>query len=207
MNDFKLLEVKGSWSEVLDACRSTVSKKFLNKEPSEEFKRAILISEHSPIRTKLFKWIWYDLPYWVSTHFARHHIGFEKWISPQRNDRQDNYNREQAPQDAPVTFIGAGNTQALINMSNVRLCFTASKKTRDKMVQLKEEIKKVDKTTAWGMVPSCIYRGGCPEKGLGTKCKLYEDFLNRHPEITAQTSLEERYDIYYEEFFGKKFQS
>lgn len=207
MNDFKLLEVKGSWSEVLDACRSTVSKKFLNKEPSEEFKRAILISEHSPIRTKLFKWIWYDLPYWVSTHFARHHIGFEKWISTQRNDRQDNYDREQAPQDAPVTFIGEGNTQALINMSKVRLCFTASKKTRDKMVQLKEEIKKVDKTTAWGMVPSCIYRGGCPEKGLGTKCKFYEDFLNRHPEITAQTSLEERYDIYYEEFFGKKFQS
>lgn len=206
MNDFKLLEVKGSWSEVLDACRSTVSKKFLNKEPSEEFKRAILISEHSPIRTKLFKWIWYDLPYWVSTHFARHHIGFEKWISTQRNDRQDNYDREQAPQDAPVTFIGEGNTQALINMSKVRLCFTASKKTRDKMVQLKEEIKKVDKTTAWGMVPSCIYRGGCPEKGLGTKCKFYEDFLKRHPEITVQTSLEERYDIYYEEFFGEKFQ-
>lgn len=206
MNDFKLLEVKGSWSEVLDACRSTVSKKFLNKEPSEEFKRAILISEHSPIRTKLFKWIWYNLPYWVSTHFARHHIGFEKWISTQRNDRQDNYDREQAPQDAPVTFIGEGNTQALINMSKVRLCFTASKKTRDKMVQLKEEIKKVDKTTAWGMVPSCIYRGGCPEKGLGTKCKFYEDFLKRHPEITVQTSLEERYDIYYEEFFGEKFQ-
>lgn len=205
MNDFKLLEVKGSWSEVLDACRSTVSKKFLNKEPSEEFKRAILVSEHSPIRTKLFKWIWYDLPYWVSTHFARHHIGFEKWISTQRNDRQDNYDREQAPQDAPVTFIGEGNTQALINMSKVRLCFTASKKTRDKMVQLKEEIKKVDKTTAWGMVPSCIYRGGCPEKGLGTKCKFYEEFLKRHPEITAQTSLEERYDIYYEEFFGEKF--
>ena len=207
MDDFKLLEVKGSWSEVLDACRSTVSKKFLNKEPSEEFKRAILISEHSPIRTKLFKWIWYDLPYWVSTHFARHHIGFEKWISTQRNDRQDNYDREQAPQDAPVTFIGEGNTQALINMSKVRLCFTASKKTRNKMVQLKEEIKKVDKTTAWGMVPSCIYRGGCPEKGLGTKCKFYEEFLKRHPEITAQTSLEERYDIYYEEFFGEKFQA
>ena len=32
-----------------------------------------------------------------------------------------------------------------------------------------------------------------------------EEFLNRHPEITAQTSLEERYDIYYEEFFGEKF--
>ena len=35
--------------------------------------------------------------------------------------------------------------------------------------------------------------------------KFYEEFLNRHPEITAQTSLEERYDIYYEEFFGEKF--
>ena len=205
MKDFELLNVNGTWAEVLDACRSTVSKEYLNKEPSDKFKRAIIVAEHSPIRIRFFKWVWRNLPYWVSTHFARHHIGFEKWISTQRNDRQDNYDREKAPQDAPVTFMAEGNTQALINMAKVRLCFTAAKATRDKMVELKKEIKNVDKTTAWGMVPSCIYRGGCPEKGLDTKCKFYEEFLKRHPEITVQTSLEERYDIYYEEFFGEKF--
>ena len=87
MKDFELLSTSGSWSEILDACRSTVSKDFLNKEPSETFKKSILVAEHSPIRIKTFKWIWRNLPYWISTHFARHHIGFEKWISTQRNYR------------------------------------------------------------------------------------------------------------------------
>ena len=99
MKDFEILDTKGSWLDVLNTCRSTVSKKFLTKEPSEEFKRAIIMSEHSPIRTKLIKWVWRNLPYWVSTQFARHHIGFEKWISTQRNDRQEFYDREKAPQD------------------------------------------------------------------------------------------------------------
>ena len=207
MKDFEILDTKGSWLDVLNTCRSTVSKKFLTKEPSEEFKRAIIVSEHSPIRTKLIKWVWRNLPYWVSTHFARHHIGFEKWISTQRNDRQEFYDREKAPQDAPVIFVGEGNTQALINMSKVRLCFTASKATRDKMVELKKGIKEIDKTTAWAMVPSCIYRGGCPEKGLGVKCDFYKKFLERHPEITASTTLEERYDAYYEDFFNEKYEA
>lgn len=203
MKDFELLSIKGTWAEILDACRSTVSKKFLNKEPSEEFKKAILTAEHSPIRTRSFKWVWRNLPYWLAMHYARHHSGFEKWISTQRNDRQDNYDREQAPQDAPVTFIGEGNTQALINMAKVRLCFTAAPKTRNKMVELKKEINEVDPAVAWSMVPSCIYRGGCVEEGLGTGCNFYKKFLERHPEITMETTIQERYDIYNAEFFGK----
>ena len=67
------------------------------------------------------------------------------------------------------------------------------------------DIKEIDKTTAWAMVPSCIYRGGCPEKGLGVKCDFYKKFLERHPEITVSSSLNERYDAYYEDFFGEKF--
>ena len=54
MKDFELLNVKGTWAEVLDACRSTVSKEYLNKEPSEKFKKAIIVAEHSPIRIRFF---------------------------------------------------------------------------------------------------------------------------------------------------------
>ena len=75
----EILKVKGEWAEVLDACRATVSKKFLNKEPSKEFKKSLVICEHSPLRTIWVKWRWQGLPSYIATHFARHHIGFEKW--------------------------------------------------------------------------------------------------------------------------------
>lgn len=45
----ELLGVKGSWREVVDDCRATVGKESLGHEPSEKFKRNILIAEHSPI--------------------------------------------------------------------------------------------------------------------------------------------------------------
>ena len=45
--------------------------------------------------------------------------------------------------------------------------------------------------------------GGCREEGLGTGCHFYENFLKRHPEITVNTSIQERYDIYNKEFYNK----
>lgn len=39
-------------------------------------------------------WIWSQLLSWVSVHFARHHIGWEKFISTQRTDRT-NVNRKE----------------------------------------------------------------------------------------------------------------
>ena len=200
----EILKIKGGWDEVLDACRATVSKKFLNKEPSEEFKYNLIISEHSPIRTLLVKWRWEGLPSYIATHFARHHIGFEKWISTQRNDRQKKYDRELAPQNAPVTFVGEGNAQFFINLGKVRLCTTADPKTRQQTQDLKREMAEHgDKVIAWSMVPSCIYRGGCSELD---GCDFYKKFLERHPEITVNTTIKERYDIYNKEFFGENAQ-
>ena len=46
----EILKIKGDWQEVVDDCRATVKKSPLGKEPSYAFKKAILISEHSPIR-------------------------------------------------------------------------------------------------------------------------------------------------------------
>lgn len=205
--NFEMLSIKGGWDEILDACRSTVSKKFLNKEPSEKFKKGLLVAQHSPLRLKYFKWIWRGIPYWISVHFCRHHEGVEKFVSTQRNDRQQNYDRESAPQDAPVNLIMEANTQAVLNMANVRLCYAAAPKTRQKMVELKQEINEIDSCVAWAMVPSCIAKGGCVEEGLGTGCKFYEKFLDRHPEITARTSIQERYDIYNSEFFKQNILS
>ena len=51
----EILKIKGEWSEVLDACRATVSKKFLNKEPSKEFKKALVICEPTAYTHSVFK--------------------------------------------------------------------------------------------------------------------------------------------------------
>lgn len=45
-----ITNIKGNWQEVVDTCRATSGKGSLGHEPSEDFKRRILIAEHSPIR-------------------------------------------------------------------------------------------------------------------------------------------------------------
>ena len=57
----EIIKIKGDWQEVVDDCRATVGKESLGKEPSSEFKRSILISEHSPIRGISIKWRWNNI--------------------------------------------------------------------------------------------------------------------------------------------------
>lgn len=81
----EIKKIKGSWEEVVDDCRATVGKPPLGHEPSEDFKRRILIAEHGPIRTISVKWAWHGIKSWIATHWSRH-----KWeccISTQRSDR------------------------------------------------------------------------------------------------------------------------
>ena len=193
-----ILKIKGDWEEVVDNCRSTVSKPPLGKEPSKKFKRAILISEHSPIRCISVCWKWLGIPSWVATHFSRHK--FEKFISTQRTDRTG-VDRNGLPQDAPVIFRGEANTQSVIDVSRKRLCYTAAKETREQWEDFKRELHNTEPEIADVCVPNCIYRGGCCERDIGANCHFYENFLKRHPEITVNTSIQERYDIYNQEFY------
>ena len=39
----EIIKVKGDWEEVVNDCRATVGKSELGKEPSEKFKKSILI--------------------------------------------------------------------------------------------------------------------------------------------------------------------
>lgn len=75
------------WKRVKNHCRTTVNKKFSDIEATYNFKKKLLISEHSPIRLLEFDWTWEGIKYWVSTEWSRHK--FEKFITSQRNDRQD----------------------------------------------------------------------------------------------------------------------
>ena len=197
----ELLKVKGDWQDVVDDCRATVSKPPLGHEPSTKFKREILMAEHTPIRDIIIRWRWPSIKSWIATHFARHHH-LEPRISTQRNDRQNKYNRDEAPQAALVEMNVEGNVQACIDMERKRLCRQAHNETRNYAEDLKRITHEIEPEIADVFVPNCIYRGGCPEPRNGNDyCRFYEGFLARHPEITVHTTLQERYDIFNKEFY------
>lgn len=185
------------WKRVKNHCRTTMNKLFTEKEPSRDFKKALLINEHSPIRLLEFDWQWKDIPYWVSTEWARHKN--EKFISSQRNDRQSEYDRNSARQDAPVIFDGYANMQNLIDIWRKRLCFQASKEARELAEDFKFELHKTHQFEADVLVPNCVYRGGCPEMNTCGFWKQIESNMDRW----EVTDIQARYDIYNLLFYDK----
>ena len=157
----KVLNYEDSWQEVKNATMTTINKEG-GKYPDSEWKRKLLLSEHSPIRKIWFNWKWVDLKSWVSVHFVRHKFGIDHWVCTQRTDRTG-VNRDEAPQGALVMHECQANAQALINISRKRLCSCASKETREAWQAVKDEVAKVEPELASCMVRECIYRGFCPE--------------------------------------------
>lgn len=186
----EIMKIKGDWKEILNDCRATVGKAPLDKEPSEAFKKSILISEHSPIRDIEFKFTWQSIPYWVAMHWKTHK--WESRTNTQRNDRQTVYDRGKAPQDAPVTFVGEPNVQHLIDTMRKRLCYQASPETRQLAMDLKAAIYEVEPEIANVLVPNCVYRCGCPENG---KCKWFEQHVKKCDDLWS-TDIQKRYDAY-----------
>ena len=62
--------------------------------PTSEFVRKLLVARHSPIRELRFSYVIRDVPYWVTVHLVRHHVGFQPYVQSQRNDRQNDYDPE-----------------------------------------------------------------------------------------------------------------
>ena len=203
MNAIKtqILKVKGDWKEILNDCRSTVGKAALDKEPSEKFKKSILIAEHSPIRDIIIKWFWKGLPHWIAGHYARHK--WEKFIRSQRIER-NGVPRDQLSQTEPQNFTGEANIQHLIDTAKKRLCRTASPETRAQMEDLKTTIHdEIDPYIANVLVPSCVYRCGCPEQYPCAKHNYYERLLEKNPKVGSH-NIQERYDAYNEIFYSKE---
>lgn len=160
------IEVKRitSWERVLNACRMTVNKKYLSKEPGDDFKKKLVRSEHSPLRMLEFDITIHDLPYWIHTELVRHHIGVEKFVTTSRPDRTGSgLTRHELPQDALVSMTLSMNAQAIINVSKLRLCCQAAQETRRVWGSVIDKLYEVEPILANACVPSCVYRGHCPE--------------------------------------------
>ena len=169
----EILKIKGDWEEVVNDCRSTVGKEELGHEPSEAFKRRILLAEHSPIRDLIVKWRWKDMPHWVTVHWVRHK--WECFVRTQRSDRTG-VPRENLPQDEPQTFVGEANAQHLIDTWRKRLCYQASPETREYAEDFKCELHKTQPELADMLVPNCVYRCGCPEMQTCGFWKCFEGY-------------------------------
>ena len=158
--------IKPDWNRVVNAARRTVGKNPITKEPSDNFKRKILLAEHSPIRLLEYDFTWEDIQQWVTTHLVRHHEGCEKFVHTQRTDRNEQLKglkRDELPQGLLNDMDMTCNAQAFINISRKRLCSCASKETRDAWKLVIEYLKVIDPILAEKCVPECIYRGFCPE--------------------------------------------
>lgn len=198
----EILKRKGDWEEVVDDCRATVGKNELGKEPSKAFRRDILIAEHSPIRDLIIKWRWKDIPYWVTTHWARHK--WEKFISTQRSDRTG-IPREKLPQDEPQMFRGEANAQNLIDTMRKRLCFTAAQKTREYAEDLKLTLHDMEPELSDVLVPNCVYRCGCPEMNGCDKWSQFVLWCMNEKEVqVVYCTIAERYVLYNEWFRSQR---
>ena len=181
------------WRRVKNHCRTTDNKDFTEKEPTNEFKKKLLMSEHSPIRLLEFDWSWKQVPYWVSTEWSRHK--HEKFISTQRDDRlKDETPRGKKPQDALVNHDGYANMQHLIDAFRKRLCYQATNEARELAEDFKLTLSKTHKAEANVLVPNCVYRGGCPEFH---SCGWWHSFDNYCYEHSVDIcDLFERYEAY-----------
>ena len=193
----QIVKIKGDWEEVVSDCRATVGKPPLGHEPSTEFKRKILISEHSPIRDISVKWKWHNIKSWVATHWVRH-----KWkcfVKTQRTDRTG-IDRDKLPQDAPVDFTGDANAQALIDTMRKRLCHTAAPETREYAEDFKRALRAIEPELSDVLVPNCCYRGFCPEM---QSCGMWENIAKN---LTKEDLLswEKRYGAYNERLWYRK---
>ena len=143
-------------------CTLNTVGKTSTKMPTDEWKVKLLEAEHSPIR-ELWFGIKMEIPYYVSVHLVRHHIGVNHYVQTQRTDRTG-VDRNELPQGEMVSHIMSVNAQELVFMAHKRLCNQASKETREVMQEICRQVVEVCPQMKSVLVPLCKYRNGkCTE--------------------------------------------
>lgn len=153
------LPTDADWLEVKKRALVTVGKKAVTP-PTAEWKHKILEARHSPIRRLNFSF-YIECPYWVSVHLCRH-IHAQPYVKSQRNDRQNDYDRNSAPQNAMVCMLWDMNAEELMTIANKRLCRLASKETREVVEKMCEIVLDEYPEFVGLLVPNCHY-GKCHE--------------------------------------------
>lgn len=149
-----------------------------NEAPKErvspELLHKLLEARHSPIRLLNFTFLIEDIPSNISVHLCRH-VHSVPIVQSLRNDRQDNFNGDEAPRNIPVNMIFSVNAEELMVIANKRLCSQASEMTRNVVRLMCLEALDVMPEFEGLLVPMCLYHGGvcheikpcgfCPKAG------------------------------------------
>ena len=185
--------VKPDWIRVVNAARRTWGKEPIDHEPSDKFKRQILLAEHSPIRLLEYDFTIADVRQWVTVHLVRHHVGCEKFVHSQRQDINDQVEvitkrlievlkeeglLREGWRERDYMFQGetnemdmSCNAQSFMSISRKRLCYgCTSPETRQAWELVIESLREIDPILTEKCAPDCIYRGFCPE---GKRCCGY----------------------------------
>ena len=145
------------WYEVKRRALVTVGK-FDFEAPDTKWRMNILNARHSPIRRLKFSFLLEDIPSWVSVHLCRH-VHAQPYVKSQRNDRQNEYDRNKAPQDAPVCMIWDMNAETLMEIANKRLCKQASEETRAVVKEMCRLVKEKCPEFKPFLIPMCEHNG------------------------------------------------
>lgn len=94
-------------------------------------------------------------------------------MSTKRTDRTG-IDRNELRQDELVSHEVEINAQATINISRKRLCYQASKETREAWIEYLNGLKLHEPELYKVSVPDCVYRCGCPEF---KSCNLFEEIF------------------------------
>lgn len=187
-----------NWLDIKNACRQTVSMGDSKLEPTSEWKRKLLICRHSPLRIGSILWKSEDVPFYVMGHIVRHNVGCTPFVSTSREDRTGIPRNERKQTDF-VDMQMTANIEALINISERRLCTCADPTTRKYWEAVLEAVKEYDEDIYFACVPQCVRCGGCVEPF--SECNFYDNF-SKNLTSEQQTDIMARYDAY-NEYRGK----
>ena len=189
-----------NWLDIKNACRQTVSMGDSKLEPTSEWKRKLLICRHSPLRIGSVLWKSEDVPFYVMGHIVRHNVGCTPFVSTSREDRTGIPRNERKQTDF-VNMQMTANIEALINISERRLCTCADPTTRKYWEAVLEAVKEYDEDIFWACVPQCVRCGSCVEPF--SECTFYDNF-SKNLTLEQQTDIIARYDAY-NEYREKEF--
>ena len=188
------------WQIIKDSALFTEHKFDGGVYPTSEWKKAMLMCEHSPIRDGRLIVEVHDVPSFVIGHFVRHNIGFTPFVASLRNDRTEYEDGKVPDRNTPNSMRFEGNFQAFINISRRRYCGQASKETRDAWSAIMHTVAEFEPELYYACVPECIYRGGCPERRMcagQTWSKFVMKQVADNNDMYCFMSIRKRYDAWH----------
>lgn len=159
--NYNVIMLKAPDQNTLNACKeaalATVGKRMVN-QPNDSWLFRIADAEHSPIRRLEFSFT-LEAPYWVLNELRTHHVGCEMYMQSSRNDRQSDFDRNEAPQGMLRICQWDCNLQGLMDVCHKRLCAKASKEVRELVGEICDVVIDSFPWTRNLLVPMCVYRG------------------------------------------------